>query len=490
MGKIAKVLQRIIAISVASIMFISMCPVAQAEENTILLDAKETAKIALENNFDIQIYRLDKLIGEDELLSSRAVYDTELSGSYEYTQDRLARTSTLAGSSITTVDQDITLKKKLPTGTVLSLGASHAREYTDSAFATLNPYHESTASASVTQPLLKDFLGIQTRNTIKLAMLDKDNVAYTSTEKIEREIAQAQKAYWRLVLAYHEFGLRDQVLSSAKRLYEVTAKNFELGIVEKAEFFAIEANLKERQRDLVLAKNTLDACVNDLGFRLNLPKDINIISKDEPEIIDCNFDFNKRLAAALANRQDYKVAKNEVKSKNLTVAMRRDSLWPQIDLVASLEKNGIDSSFTRSVNEITSMGSPKYEIGVAVSFSLENTQERAEFSQAKLKKVQALLNLKKTECALFIQVNDAVNYAEATKSAAKYQQEATKLQESKYKAEKDRFNKGRSDIDRLIRYQQDYLTSEVAYLNSIYHYNEAMIDLKVTTAELLNEVTL
>lgn len=461
---------------------------AQIQENTILLDAEEVAKVALRNNFDIQIYNLDRLIGEQDLIESYAVYDTELTGEYKYTEDRLARSSAIAGKRETTVYQDMNLEKKLPAGTILSMGLTHERGYTDSVFATLNPHHESTAEISVTQPLAKDFFGIKTRNTIKVAALDSKNVGYTSSEKIEQTIALAQKAYWRLVLAYHEVGVRDQILSSAQKLSGVTKRNFELGTVEKAEFFAVEANLKERQKDLVLAKNRLSACINDLKLKLNLAKEVNIIPKDEPTFTEQEFDFNRSLSAALANRKDYKVAKNEVKSKKLTLVMKRNSLWPQIDLVGTMKKNGIDSKFTKSFREITSEDNPEYIIGVEFSFSLENREASAEFKQAQMKQMQALINLKKTECAVFVEVNDAVNYGEACKKAAEYQSEAMKLQESKYRAEQDSFNKGRSDIDRLIRYQQDYLNSQISYLNTIYAYNEALIDLKLTTAELLSEV--
>lgn len=463
--------------------------IAQMQENTILLDAEEVAKIALNNNFDIQIYNLDRLISEEELLKSYSVYDTEITGEYEYDENRLARATTFLGERETAVFQEINLEKELPTGTILSLGTSHEREYTDSVFATLNPYHESTAEISITQPLLKDFLGIQNRNTIKVTALDAENVAYTSVEKIEQMIALSVKAYWRLVLAYHEVGIRDQILSSAEKLYEVTKKNFELGTVEDAEVYAVGANLKEGEKDLILVKNKLNTCMNDLRLKLNLPKDIDIIPKDKPSIIEGEFDFNRSLRYALANRRDYKMAKNEVKAKNLTLAMKRDSLWPQIDLVGTFKKNGIDKKFSKSVREISSEDNPEYIIGIEFSFPLENREARAEFKQAQLEKTKMLVNLKRTECAVFIQVNDAVNYCIASKEAAEYQHQAMKLQESKYRAEEDRFRKGRSNIDRLIRYQQDYLNSQISYLNSVFAYNEALIDLKVVTAELLNKVT-
>lgn len=481
-------MRKSVLIYIFCLLLICETSIAQLQENIIILDAMETAKIALSNNFDIQIYKLDNSISEEDLLKSYSIYDTEITGEYEYDEKRLTRATTILGSRETSVSQDLTLEKKLPTGTILSLGASHSRDFTDSVFATLNPYHEATAELSVTQPLLKDFLGIQDRNSIKITELDIDSSIYTSMGKIEEQIAKAQKAYWKLVIVYHEIGIREQILSNAEQLESVTESNFGLGAVEEAELFAVKANVKERRRGLVLTRNRLDAALNDLRLQLNLPKHIDIIPKDEPEIKDHIFNFTKSIATALKNRRDYKVARNDVKSQDLSLQMKRNSLWPQLDFVGTIKKNGLDLKFAKSIREISTEDNPEYIVGFEFSFPLENSEARAEFNQAELKKVRALVNLKKTEATIFIQVNDAVNKATTMNRAAKYQKEAMDLQESKYRAEESRFKKGRSDIDRLIRYQEDFLNAQIAYLLGVFEHKESLIDLKVKTAKLLKEV--
>jgi len=428
------------------------------------------------------------MIGEQELLKSKAVYDTQLSGTYNYLEDRLARSSSILGERQNLISQDMNISKRLPTGTILSAGASHQRQYGDSAFTTLNPYHETDATVSVTQPLLKDFFGMQERNSIKVADLSAQNIGYTSADKIEQEIAEAKKAYWRLVMAQQENGISEQILSSAQRLLDVTKRNFDIGAVEKAEYYAVEANVLERQRDLVLVKTKLSSIQNDLIYRLNLSKGISIIPKDEPVFTKHVFDFNEILSSALGNRRDYLAAKNEAKARNLTLSMKNNSLWPQLDLIGTFKRNGIDGKFAKSVHEISGKDDPEYIIGFEFSFPLENTRAKGEFKQAKLDKVRSLVTLKKLECAIFIQVKDAIDYCNATQQAADYQFKAMQFQENKYRAEEERFKSGRSDIDKLIRYQQDYLSSQVSYLNAIYAYNEALVNLDVITAGLLRKV--
>lgn len=463
-------------------------PNLSAEEQRILeLDINRVSRLALNNNFDIQLYRLDKSISEKELLKAQAVYDTELDASYHYDEDRLKRSSIILGKKETAVTQDLSLSKKLPTGTVLSLGASHQREATDSSFASLNPYHESEASISITQPLAKNVLGILDRNIIKITRLDIENTAYTSMDKIEQELAEAQKAYWSLLLANQQLDLTKEILDSANDLYQANSKNFDIGLVEPPEFYAVEANLKEKQKDVLLAENGLNSALNLIRFKLNLEKEIMVKPQDSFGDEPITADFDDIIRQALGARRDYRAAKNTVKAMDLYIEMKKNSLWPQIDLTGTLKKNGLDKKFRKSITEISSEDYPEYTVGVNFRFPLENSAARAEYSQKELEKAKALVNLKKLECLILVQTHDAFIHAKSIYGSVGLLKQVMELQHKKYIGEEDRFKKGRSDTDRLIRYQNDYFNAKSAYLKSLYEYQAALIDLRMAMNRLLQE---
>jgi len=453
----------------------------------LVLDMADVNKLAIENNFDIQIYKLDKSISEKELLKAGSVYDTNLAASYKYDEDELERSSVLLGAKTTTNQHSATLDKTLPTGTVLSLSADHVRQASNSAFSTLNPYHESTASVSITQPFGKNLFGVIDRNTVKITGLDVENTGYTSFDKIEQELADTQKSYWSLLLAYKNRELTKEILVSAQELFANNQKNLSVGLIEAPESYATEANLKQRQRDLLFANENISSALNRIRFKLNLRKDAAVLPKDTfmPEKIDLNFD--EILKSALSLRRDYKAAKNTIKSMDLYVQIKKNSLWPQIDLKGTFKRNGLDQKFSRSIKEITSRNQPEYILEVIFSFPLENSQARAEYSQKELEKAKALVSLKKIECLIYVQTNDAYTHLINAYDASKLLSQAKELQHKKYLGEKDRFMKGRSNTDRLIRYQQDYLQASQAYLNSLYDYEAALIDLKTAMNKLLQE---
>jgi len=449
------------------------------------LNIAQVTDIAMDNNFDIQIYKLDQSISEKELLKAQSVYDTSLDAAYGYDENRLTTASVFSGNRTTTVSEGGSLSKKLPTGTILSAGMEHSRQSTDSAYSSISPYHESTVSLSIAQPLARNFLGIIDRNTVKIKGLDVENTGYTSLDKIEKELADSQKAYWRLLLAYKDLKLTEDLLVNTKSLYAANKKKFEIGIVEAPEFYAVEADMNQKENNVLLANDYLNSALNNLRLKLNLAKDVVVMPSDDFDCPKIEAQFNDVIITALNNRRDYKTAKNNVKKMDLYVEMKKSSLWPQIDLKGSFQKNGLDQKFENSIKEITSRDQPEYTVEVVFSFPLENSQARAEYSQKELEKARALVELKKIECLIFVQVNDAFFHANRMHDSVKLLRLAADFEHKKYLGEEDRFNKGRSDTDRLLRYQNDYLGAEVRYLMSLYNYKEAVIDLKVAMNNLL-----
>jgi len=455
------------------------------DRDRIALGISDVTKLALENNFDIFIYRLDQRISEKELLKAQSVYDTNLDASYEYDEDRLDKNSIVLGTTTTTITQQGSLSKRLPTGTVLSLDIDHSRRVTDSTSYSINPYHESAATVSITQPLARNFLGIIDRNTIKITGLDVENTGYTSLDKIEYELAGSQEAYWKLVLAHKDLELAKNMLENTKVLFAANKRKFDIGMVELPEFYAVEADLNQKENDLLFATDKLNSALNLLRFKLNLDKDIIIDPVDDFECREITAKFEDIITIALNNRRDYKADKNTVKSMDLYLEIKKSSMWPQIDLKGTFKKNGLDRKFNNSMRDITGKDRPEYIAEVVFSFPLENSQARAEYSQKELKKARALVALKKTECLIFVEVNDAFVHAKRMYDSVRLLKKAAELEHKKYLGEEERFNRGRTDTDRLLRYQNDFFAAELIYLRSLYNYKEAVIDLNVAMNNLL-----
>ena len=65
--------------------------------------------------------------------------------------------------------------------------------------------------------------------------------------------------------------------------------------------------------------------------------------------------------------------------------------------------------------------------------------------------------------------------------------EVAELQKHKLQEEEKKYRYGRSDSDRIIRFQEDYLNSEIASSQAMLDYAEALIDLYLAENVYLEE---
>ena len=206
--------KKILFILLAIHFFTAACLLAQESkaEEALYLSIDDVSALALYNNLDIQIVRFDCLAKRTEILDAESIFDTILSGGVEYTDSQLKRASTIAGSKSLASEYKVGLSKKMPTGTTLELEAADLRSWSNSAFTSINPSHDTSLSFSLKQSLGKNFFGAIDRGNIKITKLEIKASDYTSLDKIEQYLASAQESYWKVVLAKQELKVKKEML--------------------------------------------------------------------------------------------------------------------------------------------------------------------------------------------------------------------------------------------------------------------------------------
>jgi len=296
-----------------------------------------------------------------------------------------------------------------------------------------------------------------------------------------------QKAYWDLVLLAEKVRIEEEMVSQAKKLYDLHQDNLGAGLVEIPEAIASEANYKSRKNTLLLAYNQVQAKNNVLKLLLNIEGEIEIEPtegfslpvKKEELLIALNLAFN--------NRQDYKISQRDIDAKDIALSMKKNNLWPEINLIATLERNGLGDHFKQAVTDITDQNNPNFFAGISIEMPLENREARANWKAAKLEKAKSLLELKLLERKIAVEITDQVRDCNIFQEVAANSQEIALLQKQKLKEEIKRFRYGRSDTDTLIRFQNDLSLAENKVIVDIHQYYTALVDLRQKEGRLLKE---
>ncbi len=456
------------------------------DAGVLKLSLDDISRIGLENNLDIQIAKYDAYIKRTGLDQAQSVFDTFLNAQAVYLNDQRKTASSAFGTKNSTNKYSLGFEKTIPTGTKLGIEFADARSASNSTFSSINPNYDANVKLSLNQPLGSNFFGMLDRSRIKLSRLDISNSDFNVLNRIELSLAGLQKTYWNLVLRLEELNIARQMLERSENLYKVFEQRYKLGLVEDAELFGLKANLIQNNVDINIARQKSRIAQNDLLLALNEENfKLNIVPKNKLEFKALKVSARDILLAAINQRRDYKQAKNNLLIRNINLSMKKNSLWPRIDLAASFAKNGLEATQADAWKNVSEQDNPEVYVGLSFSIPLENRSARSEKQKAENEKAKALLSIKKIEHAIIVEIHNAVDAVNVSQKNIKSRQEIVALQEKKLLYEEKRFRNGRSNTDTLVRFQRDLLLARRNLAQTLFVYKTAQIDLRQAANQLL-----
>lgn len=448
---------------------------------------REVLTRALESNFDIRLAEIDRRIARQLIPASLSVYDTRLEAGFDYLYDEFKQASQFSGELAKTAGYGLDLSRRIPWGTEFRLGFHNSYFYSDSGFNTINPSAGSLLELSLRQPLLKNFGGRITRGEVETARLDAAGYNLAAWEAAEAALARAARAYWDLAEIHEEVRREEELEEQARYLFELTRNHLEMGMVENVDLVAAEANLRIRESEviydrerLVSASRFLKYLIDDSGPGDLEPADPLDLPEDDPGL-----SLEKCLSTALENRWDYLRARENLEKKEIAVAINENSRWPELDLVGSFARNGLDREWGEAAGEIFSEDNPRYYVGVEFTHFLENRRAQSATEAARLEQARALVEIKKLEKEIFTRVDRELRTLRTALDLARREAVIERLEAEKLAEEEQRFRSGRSSSKTIIDYQNDLLRARIRSVSARAAYHRARIDLAVAQGVFL-----
>src|SRR5262245_9523431 len=179
--------------------------------NRVSLTLREAVMMALENNRDIEIERLNARMNEFDLRAARGFYDPALTAGVFYDHKVTPVASLLAGGAdgrLKTTDFAGTsgITQRLPwQGGRIQAMLDQSRATSQNLFNSLNPQFTTSLSVEFLQPLFRDRRIDEPRRQIKIAKKRLDLSDSQFRQRAVEIVAQVERAYWDLV-----FALRDE----------------------------------------------------------------------------------------------------------------------------------------------------------------------------------------------------------------------------------------------------------------------------------------
>src|SRR5215470_12971701 len=171
---------------------------------------REAVMMALENNREIEIERLNTRMNELDLRAAKGVYDPALSAGVFFDHGATPVASLLAGGAdgrLKTTDFAGTGKitQRLPwQGGSVQASFDQSRATSQNLFNSLNPQFTTSLSVEFSQPLFRNRRIDEPRRQIKIAKKRLDLSDSQFRQRAIEIVAKVERAYWDLVFALRE----------------------------------------------------------------------------------------------------------------------------------------------------------------------------------------------------------------------------------------------------------------------------------------------
>jgi len=460
------------------------------ESGPLELTVEQAVMLTIEHNRDLAVQRITPSIVATFEDIERGVFDPEVFGSIDYFEAEAQETSRATGETFNTTRDDfgfqVGVRQRLPTGTTLDLDLSSDRSASDRT----PTRHGARLGVTLTQSLLEGFGPGVNLARIRQAELNTVASLYELQGFTEALLAESESTYWLYALAARRIRIFEESLQVARLQLEEVEQRIEIGVLPQTEFASAEAEVAQREQDLIDARARLKT------LRLRLLRLINPLDTDDfeidivvatapdaaPERIE---DLSDRVALALLRRPELNEARLRLEQRRLETVVTRNGVLPRLDFFVAFGKTGFADSFSRSYRELDGR-TYDFGAGLAFSYPLGNRAAEARNEGAMLSRRQAAEAVRNLEQIVRLDVRIAAEEVERARQQIGASIATRVLRAEALRVENERFRVGQSTSILVAQAQRDLLESQIAEIDAVVAYRLALIELYLAEGTLLD----
>jgi outer membrane protein TolC len=512
------VLNRAIA---AGALALALSSAAAARGAERALSLEEAIALALEHSEGIVIQREALAAASAAVTGAEGAYDPLLGVEAAWHESNPPVNSAFSGAppgrlapTAETTEARVTLEQLLPTGGTVSVRGAADRSETDGVFGLLSPSYGTRAGVELRQPLLRDRAIDPSRFQIRVAAVDRQGAAAELRREISDTVAAVESAYWTLVAARREVGVREEAMTLASEQLSETEARIETGMAPELEISQPRAELERRRGEMLASREAAMRAENTLKLLILGDDDPaawagQLVPADPADAPGAPVDVQQAMSRALGSRPELAAAAAVFERRRLETALARDAVRPGLDAVVSYDRYGLAGE--RNAAQSPSPGLPSdvpsrlegnlgdsfdlladgefddTRVALVLSVPLGNRTARAGAEIARTAERQAAADLARRRKAVRTEVLDAAAVVETALQridAARAAREAAAVQ---LDAERDRFGAGMSTNFLVLTRQNDLSRARLDEIAAQTDYRRARTALARVTGSLLEE---
>ena len=467
------------------------------------LSLEQAVQIALENNLDLKVARMNPQIQDYSLVQARAAFRPTLAGNFQ--NQSSSRVSTNANEGVPSVVTATQTYGSSISQNISKFGGNYQLNFStnrtsDNTLNSLRPLQfGGNTQISYQQPLLANFKIDSNRNTLRTQQVQRQIVDITLQQTIENTKANVRTAYWALRRSIEQVEIQKRALELSQRLLQDNKTKVEIGTMAPIDVVQNESTVATNEQALLNARIQWESA--ELVFKRLLVKGTDdplygqtINPVDQPPALEeVTVDIPKAVKTALAERTDITTARKQMESDAFTLQLRKNQTLPALNLNATYRlagtggdaynsANGIrttlreQSGYADVYSSIFQRDQPTWTVSANFSMPLGMQAARAALASARISFQQREASLKATELTVS---TDVTNAGLAVQNSYKQLLAARKSAEAAQRnaeAEQTRFDNGMSNNYNVAIALNDLTSRRLAELNAVIAYVNAIAD--------------
>ena len=484
------------------------------------LTLKDAIASALAKNREIVVERETGVQSREGVIRAESAFDPVIRGDSRIRDQQLPNVTILSGAPPDElaprsrgVSASASFSRLFTSGTSVTASTLVARDTTNNFLTLISPAWFTALGVEVRHPLLQGRRIDPARRALRVSRATVDRSDAALRRVVAETVAAVEQAYWLLVAARRDVGIRESTMALAERQRADARVRVEAQVVPESDLAQFTAEIERRRGDLYASREAaaraelaLKALILD---RADAPLwNVTLALEDPPPPALAPVDVQAALADA-ASRPELADADARLMLLQIEADAARDRLRPQLDLVGGYTARGVAGALSPDVmpfpglpiefheelrgalgasfESVALQRFPDFTAGVVFTIPLGHRAAHADVATAESQRRQIEAARERIRIQIAVEVRNAaaaVETAAQRMEAARASLDASRIQ---LRAEEDRLTAGATTPFFVLTRQNDLAAAEVADAAAAAAYRRALTELARARGTLLSD---
>ncbi len=457
---------------------------------TLDLTLEQCRQSALEHNLDLRVALIDPTIASERISQEEARFESAFTFRSGWNEFDTPTASQLSSGKSQQQFIEPGVRVPLITGGTANITLPVNRNKNDNSFSTLNPSYTSDLQFSLSHNLLR---GAGRRaNTAALRIAGYNQQVSESQTKLEviRQLAAADRAYWRLYQARRELEVRQQQYELASDQLARAERRVRGGAAADIEIVRAQAGLADRLEAIIIAQNNvldqqrvLKRIINTPGLTMDTQTMVSPTTPPDP--VEYLFDRSALTQVALDNRMEMLELELRLAADAAQIALSKDQALPLLTLDYTYRINGLGASSQDSFRMLERNKFEDWQLGLNAEVPLGNEAARSRVREAILSRMQRLGTREARAAAITQEVLSAMDAIDAGWQRILAARQSVILNTRTLQAEQRQFEVGNSTSTNVLDAATRLAEAQSAEIRALTDYQISQVDLAFATGTLM-----